>query len=264
MDLGIEGKVALVAGASKGLGRATVELLAREGCRVAVAALPSDQESIDETVAAIVDAGGAAVGIAADFTVREDVENAITTLTASLGSPDIAIVNVDGPGMGSFWDVADEDLTNALRNMTMGVVFVVRAVVPHMREQGWGRIVALNSVGAKEPEPGRVLVNPSRAAVVALNKTLSDEFARDGITVNTIGTGWFQTERMLNGYSMIAKQRGVSLDEVLAELCTTFPANRIGKPEEMAAVLAFLCSEGAGYITGEYIFVDGGFHRGAF
>jgi len=264
VDLGIQGKVALVAGASKGMGRAAAELLAREGCRVAVAALERDQDSIDEAVAGITEAGGEAIGVAADFTDGGQVERAVAKVTKELGSPDIAIANVDGPGAGSFDEVSDESFVKALSNMTMSVVYLARAVVPHMREQGWGRIIAMNSMGAKEPEGGRVMVSPARAAVVALNKSLSDELACDGITVNSIGTGWFSTDRMLAGYAARAEQRGVTLDEVLAELTATFPARRLGKPEEMAAVLAFLCSQGAAYITGEFINVDGGYHRSAF
>jgi 3-oxoacyl-[acyl-carrier protein] reductase len=264
VDLGIEGKVALVAGASKGMGRAAAELLAREGCRVAVAALERDQDSIDETVAGIIEAGGEAIGVAADFTDGGQVERAVAKVTKELGSPDIAIANVDGPGPGSFDEVSDERFMRAMSDMTMSVVYLVRAIVPHMREQGWGRIIAINSVGAKEPETGRVMVNPSRAAVVALNKTLSDDFACDGITVNSIGTGWFSTDRMLNRYAAAAEQQGITLDDVLAELTAKFPAKRMGKPEEMAAVLAFLCSQGAAYITGEFINVDGGYHRSAF
>jgi 3-oxoacyl-[acyl-carrier protein] reductase len=264
VDLGISGKVALVAGASKGIGRATAELLAREGCRVAVAALEHDQESIDETVAGIIEAGGQAIGVAADFTVGEKVERAVAKVTEELGSPDIAIANVDGPGKGSFAEVSDDDFKRSINNMAMSVVYLARAVVPHMREQGWGRIIAINSMAAKEPEIGRVMVSPSRAAVVALNKSLSDEFACDGITVNSVGTGWFRTDRMMKAYSAAAEQQGVTLDDMLAELTAQFPTKRLGKPAEMAAVLAFLCSEGAAYVTGEFINVDGGYHRSAF
>jgi 3-oxoacyl-[acyl-carrier protein] reductase len=264
MDLGITGKIALVAGASSGMGRATAELLAREGCLVAVAALPADQVSIDETVAGINASGAHAVGIAADFTVGEEVQRAIGWVTKELGPPDIAIANVDGPGAGLFDEVPDEKFRAAVNNMTMSVVYLVRAVLPHMRVRHWGRIVALNSMAAKEPEAGRVLVSPSRAAVVGLCKSLADEVAADGITVNSVGTGWFHTDRMIRGYTVAAERRGVTLDTVLEELKASLPARRLGRPQEMAAVLAFLCSEGAGYITGEFINVDGGYHRSAF
>ena len=199
MELGITGKVAFVSGGSNGMGRATAELFGREGCKVVVAALPADKESIDETVEAIRDAGGEAIGVAADLTVRDEVEQAVATATSALGPPDIAVCNVGGPPPGNFFDVTDEAFVKALDQMTMSMVYLCRAVIPHMREQKWGRIVNLNSVGAKEPPPqlAHVLVNPSRAAVIALNKTLSNEFAADGITVNTIGTGFIGTDRML-------------------------------------------------------------------
>jgi NAD(P)-dependent dehydrogenase (short-subunit alcohol dehydrogenase family) len=264
MDLGIAGKVAFVGGGSKGMGRAVAEQLGREGCLVAVVALGDDKAAIDDTVRAIADAGGTAVGIAGDLTTRDDVERAVASVTDALGSLDIAVVNVDGPGKGNFSDVSDEAFALAMDRMTMSAVYVARAVLPRMKARGWGRMVVLNSVGASEPQPGRILVNPSRAAVVALNKSLSDEFAGDGITVNTIATGWIGTDRMYRGLSAEADQRGVALDDVVAELVQQFPARRIGLPEEMASVIAFLCSQGAGYITGELIHVDGGYHRGAF
>jgi 3-oxoacyl-[acyl-carrier protein] reductase len=264
MDLGLNGKVALVAGSSKGFGRTTVELLAQEGCRVAVVALERDQASIDDTVAAIRAAGGQAIGIGADFTVREHVERTVAAITSSIGAPDIAIANVDGPGPGTFEEITDDAMITALRDMTMSVVYLARAVLPEMRHRRWGRIIAINSVGAKEPETGRALVNPSRAAVVAFCKTLSDDVARDGITVNTVGTGWFRTDRMLNRYQQAADARGVPLGDVVSELAEKFPAKRLGEPSEMAATLSFLCSEGAGFITGEFINVDGGYHRSAF
>ena len=264
MDLGIAGKVAFVGGGSKGMGRATAEQLGREGCRVAVVALADDKGAIDDTVRSITDAGGTAVGIAGDLTTRDDVEQAVAAATDALGAPDIAVVNVDGPGKGNFAEVSDEAFALAMDRMTMSVVYVARAVLPSMQAQAWGRLVVLNSVGASEPQPERILVNPSRAAVVALNKSLSDEFARDGITVNTIATGWIGTDRMFRGLAAEAARRGVAPEDVLTELTNQFPARRIGLPEEMASVIAFLCSQGAGYITGELIHVDGGYHRGAF
>jgi 3-oxoacyl-[acyl-carrier protein] reductase len=266
MDLGIAGRVALVSGGSNGMGRATAELFAREGCRVVVAALPVDQASIDETVAAIVDSGGQAIGVSADMTVRADVERAVADAAAAFAAPDIVVANVNGPGQGTFFDVTDDDFILAMNQMTMSMVYLVRATVPSMRAQGWGRIVAINSIGAKEPPPQlpHVLVNPSRAAVVALNKSLSNEFARDGITINTIGTGFIGTPRMYAYMEREGVRRSMTTEAVVAELATLMPANRVGKPEEMAATIAFLCSEGGGYINGEFIAVDGGYHRSAF
>jgi 3-oxoacyl-[acyl-carrier protein] reductase len=265
MDLGIAGKVAFVGGASKGMGRAAAELLAKEGCRVAVVALGDDKAAIDETVGAITSAGGVATGVAADLRSRDDVERAVSGVAKAFGrAPDIAIVNVDGAVKGTFDEVRDEDFSTAMQNMTMSMVYVARATVPHMRQQGWGRLVAMNSVGASEPERGRILVNPSRAGVVAFNKSLSDEVAGQGITVNTIATGWIGTARMREGLAIEAAKLGVEPEAVVARLVEQVPAGRVGDVAEMASVIAFLCSQGAGYISGELIRVDGGYHRGAF
>jgi NAD(P)-dependent dehydrogenase (short-subunit alcohol dehydrogenase family) len=266
VDLGISGKVAFVSGGSMGMGRTSAELLAQEGCRVVVAALPRDKATIDETVEAIRAAGGDAIGVSGDLTVRDDVEAAVSEATRAFAAPDIAVVNVNGPPPGSFDGVTDEQFVLAMDQMVMSTVYLCRAVLPHMQAQGWGRIVSLNSVGAKEPprEVPHALVNPSRAAVIALNKTLSNEYAEFGITVNTIGTGFIGTDRMYRGFQVMADNQGRALEEVLGEIEATIPTGRVGKPEEIAATVAFLCSEGAGYVNGELINVDGGFHRTAF
>jgi NAD(P)-dependent dehydrogenase (short-subunit alcohol dehydrogenase family) len=266
VDLGITGRVAFVSGGSMGMGRTTAELLAQEGCRVIVAALARDKESIDETVDAIRSAGGEAVGVSGDLTLRNEVEAAVAEGTRIFGPADIAVANVDGPPPGDFDSVTDEQFVLAMNQMVMSTVYLCRAVVAHMRAQRWGRIVALNSVGAKEPprEVPHILVNPSRAAVISLNKTLSNEFAGAGITVNTIGTGFIGTARMYRGFQLMADKQGRTLTDVLGEIEATIPAGRVGKPEEIAATVAFLCSDGAGYVNGELVNVDGGFHRAAF
>lgn len=265
MDLGISGKVAFVSGGSMGMGRATAELFAAEGCRVAVAALEEDKESIDETVAGIRAAGGQAIGVAGNMTVREDVQRAVAETTAAFGPPDIAVANVGGPKSGYLFDVSDEDFMVAHQEMTMSMVYLCREVVPHMRRQGWGRIVNLNSISAKEPfrELAHVLANTARAAVVALNKSLSNEFAGDGITINSIGTGYIGTDRMLAYFDRVAKEKSVPVDAVQASLTSSIPAGRVGLPSEMAGTVVFLCSEYGGFINGELIAVDGGQHRGA-
>lgn len=266
MDLGISGKVAFVSGGSMGMGRTTAELFAREGCRVVVAALPEHKESIDDTVDSIKSLGGRAVGVAADLTREDDVERAVSTARESFGSlPDIAVVNVGGPPQGDFFDVTNDDFTAALHNMAMSNVYLARAVIPHMRAQRWGRIVTLNSGAAKEPPPElpHILANTARAAVVPLNKSLSNEFGPDGITINTIATGYIGTPRMRAYYEKLAADRGQSADALIEELTANVPVRRVGTPEEMAAVIVFLCSQHAGYVTGEFISVDGGFHRSA-
>jgi 3-oxoacyl-[acyl-carrier protein] reductase len=266
MDLGIADKVAFVSGGSMGMGRTTAELFAQEGCRVVVAALPEHKESIDDTVASIRAGGGQAIGVAADLTVEDDVDRAVAAAAEAFGSrPDIAVANVGGPKPGDFVDVSNDDFTNALHNMALSMIYLARAVIPYMRQQHWGRIVCLNSGAAKEPPPElpHILANTSRAAVVTLNKSLSNEFGRDGVTINTIATGYIATPRMRAYYEKLAAERGVSADALVDELTANVPVRRIGTPEEMAGVIVFLCSQQAGYVTGEFISVDGGFHRSA-
>jgi 3-oxoacyl-[acyl-carrier protein] reductase len=265
MDLGIAGKVAFVEGGSMGMGRATAELFAREGCRVVVAALEEHKDSINETVEAITAAGGQAIGVAGDLTREEDVQRAVATATEAFGAPDIAVANVGGPGPGYFDDVANEDFVLAFQQMAMSMIYLARAVLPHMRAQKWGRIVNLGSGAAKEPPPElpHILANTTRAAVVPLNKSLSNEYGPDGVTINTIATGYIGTQRMQNYYTHLAAERGIGVDELVGALTANVPMRRVGTPEEMAAVIVFLCSQPAGYVTGEFLAVDGGFHRSA-
>jgi 3-oxoacyl-[acyl-carrier protein] reductase len=264
MDLGIAGKVAFVSGGSKGMGRATAEMLAAEGVQVIVAARSKD--AVDETVQVIRATGGAASGVCADLTLQEDVARAVAQGTEAFGPPDIAITNVHGPGPGDFFDLTDEQFASAFREMALSVVYLTRQVVPHMKEQGWGRLVNIGSGAAKEPPPqlAHMLANTTRASVVTLQKSLANELGPYGITVNTLGTGWFGTQRMYDYVDTLASKSGTSREAALEPLTATIPARRVGIPEEMAAVVVFLCSMGAGYLTGEFINVDGGVHRSAF
>lgn len=263
MDLGIAGKVALVSGGSKGAGRAAAELLGKEGCRVVIAA--RGQAAIDDTVAAIRAAGGSAAGVSADLTTGDGVRKAVDFATASFAPPDIAISNVHGPGPGDFFDLTAEDFDRSFKEIALSVVYLSQAVVPHMKEQGWGRLVNIGSYAAKEPPPElkHLLANTVRASVVSLNKSLSNEFARHGITVNTVGTGWIASERMLDYVKHVADEQGKTPDAMLADIGRMIPAGRPGTPKEMAGLIAFLCSEQASYITGNLIPVDGGYHRSA-
>jgi 3-oxoacyl-[acyl-carrier protein] reductase len=264
MDLGIAGKVALVSGGSQGMGRATAELLAAEGVRVIVVA--RHKEAVDEAVEAIRTNGGDAVGVSADLTVSDDVARAVAEGTEAFGPPDIAITNVHGPGPGNFFDLTDDQFANAFREMTLSVIYLTRRVVPHMKEKGWGRLVNIGSGAAKEPPPelAHILANTARASVVTLQKSLANELGPFGITVNTLGTGWFGTQRMYDYVDKLAEQKGTTREAALQPVTSAIPVRRVGTPEEMAAVVVFLCSVGAGYLTGEFINVDGGVHRSAF
>lgn len=265
MDFGISGKTALIAGGSMGIGRRTGELLAAEGCAVAVVGLADNPEAIAETVAGIRARRGRALGISADMTRKAEIERAVAECNAEFGLPDIVIANVNGPPPGRFEDVTDEQFEEAVRSMTMAMVYLMRETLPYMKTRGWGRVVNMNSIGAKEPPrvPPHTLVNTGRAAAVALAKSLSDEYAMFGITVNSVGTGFIGTQRMLGYYDRMSEKTGTPRDELLKDLTNSIPAGRVGKVDEIASTVAFLCSDAGGYVNGEFINIDGGWHRSA-
>lgn len=264
MDFGIAGRVALVSGGSKGIGREVARLLAEEGARVVICG--RGQQAVDEALAALRADGAEAVGVACDMTTAEGVERAVGTARDAFGMPDIAISNVHGPGPGDFFDVEPADFERVLREMTMSVVLLARAVIPAMRERGWGRLVNIGSGAAKEPPPDlkHILANTARAPVVTLNKSLSNEFGPDGITVNTVGTGFIATDRVRQYAEHVAQEKGITPQEALAGFAAGIPLRRPGRPEEIASVIAFLCSEPGGYVTGQLVGVDGGVTRAAF
>lgn len=266
MDLGIAGKVAFVSGGTRGIGRAAADIFAREGCKVVVAG--RRQHSVDEAVAAMTAAGGTVAGIAADLTDRQEVERAVQFARDTFGAPDIVITNVhlgDGgaDGEGTFDTLGDEEYMQAFQHLTMSVVYLSRAVIPDMKEKGWGRLINVGSGAAKEPpaEIEHLLHNIARAPVVVLNKTLANDLGPYGITVNTIGTGWIATEAV----QKFARELAIGETNMENWVREHFgiPVGRLGRPEEEGALIAFLASDYAGFITGNWIAVDGGQHRSA-
>ena len=263
MDLGISGRVALVSGGSRGLGGATARLLAAEGVRVVIAA--RTPASIDEAVGVIAGDGGRAVGVSADMTTAEGVSRAVEMARAEFGAPDIAIANVLSPRDGDFFEVDEDDFHAAFQGLTVSIALLARAVLPHMKEQGWGRFVNLGSGSAKEPprELRHILGNTARSSGVTLCKSLANEFGPHGVTVNSIGTGLFRTGFMEQFFERLGTEQGIDREQAIDAWCEGVPIRRPGRPEEMAALCAFLCSESAGYLTGQMITVDGGFGRSA-
>jgi len=256
MDFGLQGKVALVSGGSKGIGRAIAEELAREGARVLIAA--RGQEAIDATLGAIRARGGTAAGCAADLATEEGVLRAVAAARESFGPPEIAISNVYGPTHGRWDETRNEDFRAAYDQIVMSVVWLSRAVVPDMKKKRWGRLLNVGSICAKEPhrELPLVTANVTRVGVVALNKSLSAELGRFGITVNTLATGGFLTDRYRAYFEKRAAEQGIPVERTLER--PEIPVGRLGSPDEMAAVAAFLCSARASYVTGQMVVVDGG------
>jgi 3-oxoacyl-[acyl-carrier protein] reductase len=263
MDLGIAGRVALVSGGSRGIGRAIAELLAEEGVRVVIAA--RSEGPLEEAVRTITERGGEAAGVAADMTTESGVTRAVEAARAQFGAPDIAIANVLSPPDGDFFELSEERFIEAFQALTLSIAHLARAVIPDMRARGWGRIVSVGSGSAKEPprELRHVLGNTARSSGVTLVKSLANEFGRDGITVNSLGTGLFRTGFMEAYFERLGAERGVDREAAIEAWSETIPVRRPGRPREMAALCAYLCSEWGGYVTGQLIMVDGGFGRSA-
>jgi 3-oxoacyl-[acyl-carrier protein] reductase len=252
MDLGIEGRVALVMGASRGLGRAIAASLAREGARVALCS--RSLEHLDE---AVTDVGHGARAFVADTSDLEHLGALPGAVAAALGPIDILVLNTGGPPPGGALDHDTEEWERAYRSLVLAPRILAGAVVPGMRERGWGRIVNVGSTTTREPNPALNLSNSHRMAAVGFLKTLSREVAGDGITVNTVATGRFATERL-------AQLAGGTLADVEEAARTEVPAGRLGRPEEYGDLVAFLCSERAAYLTGTVIPIDGGLLRSSF
>ncbi len=247
MELGIEGKVALVMGASKGIGRGIAAALAREGARVALAS--RSQERLDEAVAEI----GSGTPFVADTTDLERLARLPLEVAEALGWVDILVTNTGGPPPGGALDHGFEEWEDAYRSLVLAPRVLAGAVVPGMRGEGWGRIVNVGSTTTIEINPALGLSNAHRMATVGFFKTLAREVAGDGVTVNTVATGRFATDRMAELAGSIELVEEVARDEV--------PAGRLGTVEEYGDIVAFLCSERSAYITGAVIPIDGGLMR---
>jgi 3-oxoacyl-[acyl-carrier protein] reductase len=248
MDLGIEGKVALVMGASRGIGRGIAGALAREGARVAIASRSA--EKLDEAATEIGEGVKPFVADAADL---ERMAALPGEVEETLGPVEILVANTGGPPMGGALDHGLEEWEHAYRSLVLSPKVLVDAVVPGMRERGWGRIVNVGSSTTLEPIDYLTLSNSHRMATVGYLKTLSRELAADGITVNTVATGKFATERLAVNMGSIEQAEEAAKTEV--------PAGRLGTPAEYGDLVAFLCSTRAAYITGTVIPIDGGMLR---
>jgi len=261
MDLGLRGKVALVAASSRGLGRAAARELAREGARVAICARTG--EELETTAQQIREETGEEVlAVQADLTQAADVSRLVAQVEEQFGQIDILVTNAGGPPGGSFDDFDDGAWEAAWELTLMSAVRLIRAVLPGMKARRWGRIVNITSVSVKQPMQDLLLSNAYRTAVVGMAKTLANELAPLGITVNNVCPGWTLTDRVRELVQRRAEQEGKPFDEALKAVATEIPMGRVGRPEELAALIAFLASERAAYITGTSIPVDGGYVRG--
>ncbi len=261
MDLGLQGKRALVMGASKGLGRSVADALAREGAHLVISGRA--QPSLDAACAELRALGAAsAIGIPADVAELSDMDRLAAGAAAAMGGVDILVLNHGGPPPGTALEMDEALLAPWFRRIVESPVRMVKAVLPGMRAQGFGRIVSIASTGLQQPIPNLVLSNTLRAALLGYLKTLSAEVAGDGVTVNLVAPGAIRTDRSLETAASLAQKSGKSVDDVIAERSRTIPALRYGTPDEFGPMVAFLCGAPAAYLTGEVIRVDGGMVRG--
>jgi 3-oxoacyl-[acyl-carrier protein] reductase len=257
VDLGLRDRVALVAAASKGLGRAVAEDLAAEGARLIICARGAD--ALEQTRAAIVERTGAAVhAIAADLATREGIDRVARAALERYGHVDVLVNNAGGPPSGPFEQHTWEQWENAVNLNLRSAVELTRQVLPGMRERRWGRIINITSIAVKQPVDGLILSNSVRAAVTGWARTLANEVAAHGITVNNVLPGYTRTDRVEELNKARATAEGVSPADIQRRTEQQIPMRRYGVPAEFGAMVTFLAGERASYITAQSIAVDGG------
>ena len=261
MELGLKGRVAIVAGSSRGIGLATAEAFAAEGCRIAMCARNATKlEAAAEKIRAEYQAEV--------FTQALDVSDAfavasfVSAVADKFGSVDICVGNAGGPPAKGFLAATIEDWQKAVDSNFMSAVYFAREVIPHMQRKRWGRFITLTSISTKQPVPGLVLSNAVRAAVVGLVKSLANEFGKDGILVNNVGPGYTATDRLKELAVAGSKAQGKTEDEIFAAWAADSALKRVAEPREVADTIVWLASERASYITGQTILVDGGAYKG--
>jgi len=260
MDLRLTGKAALVAASSQGLGRAIARELAREGASLVICARREEPlAAAANSIAA--ETGRRVVSVAADVSRGEDRARLLERAFEEMGHVDILVTNSGGPAPGTFESVPASAWEGAFRVLLESAVELTRAVLPGMKERRFGRILNVTSITVKQPVENLILSNSLRAAVTGMARSLASEVAPFGVTVNNLLPGYTRTERLVELAHATSTAKGGTPQDVYARWESEIPARRLGEPEELAALAAFLASERAGYITGQSIAVDGGWIR---
>lgn len=261
MDFGLQGKVALVAGGSMGLGKAVATELAREGARISICALddpnlPQAKEDIER------ETGGEVLAVPADLTNMDDARGFIRASADHYGTVDILVNNAGGPPSVPLLDIDDDLWHFGFKLNLMSTIAMTTEVVPIMKEKKWGRIINMTSISVKQPIDGLILSNTIRSGVIGFAKTLSTELAPYNVTVNSVCPGYTLTDRVRNLSKVVAERENTTPEEIVKRWESTIPMGRLGTPEEFAALVTFLASNRSGYITGAAIQIDGGWYRG--
>ncbi len=260
MELGLEGKVALVAAAGRGLGRAVAETLAREGCDLAICS--RDSRRIETVAAEIAQRTGRRVlGVAVDLTKLDEIRRFVDGAAQHFGRLHIVVSNAGGPPPGTFDDLDEDDWQRAIPLTLLSAIRLAKTALPHLRAAGWGRLIFLTSVTVKQPIDTLVSSNVLRPGVVGLAKSLATQLAPENITVNVVCPGYFLTERVQELAREKAEHEGTSPEAVYDAWKASIPAGRLGEPPELGDLVGFLASERAAYITGVTLQIDGGLVR---
>jgi 3-oxoacyl-[acyl-carrier protein] reductase len=263
MDLGLKGRVAIVAAASTGLGRAVAEEFAKEGCELAICS--HNPAKIEKAAAEISKASGRVVfSQNVDVGKPAEVTAFVEAVQKKFGRVDICVTNGGGPPPKKFLDLSTQDWSEAVDSTLISAVTFARAVLPGMQRNGWGRLITITSTSVKQPIEGLMLSNSIRAGVAGMAKTLAGEFGQYGITVNNVCPGFTATGRLEELFEKRAKDAGVPVEQIAKQSASQIPVGRIGRTDEFAAVVTFLASERASFVNGVTIAVDGGMLRGLF
>ncbi len=259
MDLGLKGRVAMVAAASKGIGKACALALAQEGCRVSICS--RDSKTLMKTAEEI-NAHGETMCLVADVSSPQSLKNWYQATVENFGQVDILVTNTGGPPVSRFLQLSDEQWLAGVESTLMNVVRLSRLVIPGMQQRKWGRIIHLTSLVAKQPIDELTISSTLRAGLSGLTKTMANQLGPDGITVNAVLMGQILTDRQNAIADVRVKERGVSYEQYFEQLAAEIPLRRLGEPREVGEVVAFLASERASYLTGVSLQVDGGLIRG--
>jgi 3-oxoacyl-[acyl-carrier protein] reductase len=261
MNLGLKNRGVIVAASSQGIGLATAEAFAREGSQVAMCA--RNESTLREAADRIRKETGAEIYAASvDVTDSAGVQHFVEDVAKRFGRIDVCVTNAGGPPAKNFLSISSDEWRKAVDLNFLSVVYLTKAVIPHMQRHRWGRIITITSVTVKQPVAELIMSNSVRAAVVGLVKSLSNEFGKDGILVNNVAPGYTATERLQELAAVRAVAAGTSPEQVYQSWSAEIPLRRLGEPNDIADVILWLASERAAYVTGQTVLADGGIYRG--